>query len=183
MPERYIATICCPSQRSRGLLFPSRRSKFFQESRTASARTSERHLSLFVSVNLQILSLTIHCTRGQIRHVLPICSDREERGSLKRTKTINRGSQKPNTHINGSRQFVKLSIRANRGLSEAGGPFIMLNVQRYSGILRQYATNLSDPYPMKAISSETSLLTSPRRRIIWAKRKRKKRDYPTNVNL
>ena len=75
--------------------------------------------------------------------MLPICSDREERGSLKRTKTINRESQKKiNTYINRRRKCFKHSIRVDRRVSEAAGIFLMLNVQRYFGTLRQCATYL-----------------------------------------
>ena len=111
--------------------------------------------------------------------MLPICSDREERGSLKRTKTINRESQKKiNTYINRRRKCFKHSLRVDRRVSEAAGIFLMLDVQRYSGTLRQCATYLFQSLSTESHFHSTLRLDLALSQISWEKRKHRRENIP-----
>ena len=111
--------------------------------------------------------------------MLSICFDLEERGSLKRTKTINRESQKKiNTYINRRRKCFKHSLRVDRRVSEADGIFLMLNVRRYFGTLWGWATYLS-----QSLSDESHFHSTLRLDLVLksnhlGKNGEKKRGYP-----
>jgi hypothetical protein len=99
---------------------------------------AQRNKSLFLYYFFADSRLNHYITLYQrpIYNVLPICSNREERGSLKRTKTINRESQKNSTHVSlGAENMLNTqsdqsySFRGSWNASDARCPKALWNIE------------------------------------------------------